>query len=192
MKKALLLAAILSVAVLSTACVNNFAVHELNHKASLFMEKGDYDEAIARLKSALDLDITSFMSHYNLGTAYNKTEDYVNAIKSYTEAVKLKPDFADAYYSLAVSEQNLVRDVMDGVARMGTDGKITKVLDGEYGPPTPAERELVDKLLLQAIEDYKTYLDLAPRATDRVEVESEMRNLNSLHEEYVRGAAWTY
>ena len=56
MKKAALIGIILLVAVISTACINNFAVRDLNNKAMNYMAKGDYSQAIERLKSSLDLD----------------------------------------------------------------------------------------------------------------------------------------
>ena len=56
MKKAFLLATILLISVITTACINNFAVQELNNKAKTFMEQGDYISAIERLKSSVDLD----------------------------------------------------------------------------------------------------------------------------------------
>ena len=88
MKKALLLVCILSISVITTACINNLAVQELNNKAAVFMEKGNYAEAIERLKSSIDLDDTLFESHYNLAIAYTKNGDYVNAVNSYHNAIK--------------------------------------------------------------------------------------------------------
>ena len=58
MKKTLLIVSVLLVAVISTACINNFAVRDLNNKAQSYMQKGDYSQAIERLKSSLDLDPT--------------------------------------------------------------------------------------------------------------------------------------
>ena len=112
MKKAFLLASVLFISVISTACINNFAVQELNNKAKTFMEKGDYVSAIERLKSSIDLDGSIFETHYNLAVAYTNAEDYLNAVKSYKDAIKLNPDFADAYYSLAVCEENLAKDII--------------------------------------------------------------------------------
>ena len=41
MKKALFLVTILTLSVLSTACINNLAVQELNNKAAEYMKKGE-------------------------------------------------------------------------------------------------------------------------------------------------------
>ena len=41
MKKAILIVTVLFIAVISTACINNFAVQELNNKAKIYLENGD-------------------------------------------------------------------------------------------------------------------------------------------------------
>ena len=41
MKKALMIASVLLVAVISTACINNIAVQELNNKAAEYMQNRD-------------------------------------------------------------------------------------------------------------------------------------------------------
>ena len=115
------------ISVISTACINNFAVQELNNKAKDFMDKGDYVSAIERLKSSVDLDGSVFETQYNLAVAYTKAEDYSNAIKTYAAAIKLNPDFADAYYSLAVCEENLAKDIISGAVKVNDDGTIEKV-----------------------------------------------------------------
>ena len=70
MKKAIFIVAILFVAVVSTACINNIAVQELNNAAELSMAKGDYDAAIKNLEASLELDCNMYETYYNLGVAY--------------------------------------------------------------------------------------------------------------------------
>ena len=53
MKKALMIVSVLFVAVVSTACINNIAVQELNNKAAEYMQKGDYESAYNRYKSSV-------------------------------------------------------------------------------------------------------------------------------------------
>ena len=53
-----------------SACVNKFAVHELNQLAIEHLENGDVDGAIARLESSVDLDPEQYESRYNLANVY--------------------------------------------------------------------------------------------------------------------------
>ena len=114
MKNVLLIASILTVAVISTACINNLAVQDLNNKAQAYAEKGDYTQAIERLKSSIDLDPSVFETHYNLAIVYTKSGDYINAIEEYKTVISMKPEMADSYYSLATAENNLAIEMERG------------------------------------------------------------------------------
>ena len=76
MKKALLIASVLFIAVVSTACINNIAVQELNNKAAEYMQKGDYESAMNRLQASIDLDASMYETHYNLGIAALNAKKY--------------------------------------------------------------------------------------------------------------------
>lgn len=186
MKKAFLLASILFISVISTACINNFAVQELNNKAKDFMDKGDYISAIERLKSSVDLDGSVFETQYNLAVAYTKAEDYSNAIKTYAAAIKLNPDFADAYYSLAVCEENLAKDIISGAVKVNDDGTIEKVeeIDNEAEEVkvvlSDRAKETLGKLLNDAISDYGLYQDKSNEPDDRAFVDRKVKELQQL------------
>ena len=186
MKKAFLLASILFISVISTACINNFAVQELNNKAKDFMDKGDYVSAIERLKSSVDLDGSVFETQYNLAVAYTKAEDYSNAIKTYAAAIKLNPDFADAYYSLAVCEENLAKDIISGAVKVNDDGTIEKVeeIDNEAEAVkvvlSERAKETLGKLLNDAISDYGLYQDKSNEPDDRAFVDRKVKELQQL------------
>lgn len=185
MKKAFLLASILFISVISTACINNFAVQELNNKAKDFMDKGDYVSAIERLKSSVDLDGSVFETQYNLAVAYTKAEDYSNAIKTYAAAIKLNPDFADAYYSLAVCEENLAKDIISGAVKVNDDGTIEKVeeIDNEAEAVkvvlSDRAKETLGKLLNDAISDYGLYQDKSNEPDDRAFVDRKVKEYSS-------------
>lgn len=183
MKKALLLASILFVSVMSTACINNFAVQELNSKAKIYMEEGDYNAAIERLKSSIDLDDTIFETHYNLAVAYTQAEDYANAIEAYKDAINLNPDMPDSYYSLAVAEENLTVDLKSGAVRLNEEGAI-------YAPDDLADEEakyepdeavltMITSLKSDALKNYQTYLEKAPQSADAEEVKQKIEALKS-------------
>lgn len=185
MKKAFLLATILFISVISTACINNFAVQELNNKAQDFMEKGDYASAIERLKSSVDLDGSIFETQYNLAVAYTKAEDYANAIKTYNDAIKLNPDFPDAYYSLAVCEENLAKDIIAGNVKVNDDDSIEKVElseDEDIKEIKLSENasKMVTTLLNNSISDYQIYLDKDSSVDDRKYVEDKIKELQML------------
>ena len=91
MKKALLIASVLFIAVISTACINNIAVQELNNKAAEYMQKGDYESAMNRLQASIDLDATMYETYYNLGIAATNAKKYETAIEAFENGLKIKP-----------------------------------------------------------------------------------------------------
>lgn len=195
MKKAFLLASILLISVITTACINNFAVQELNNKAKSFMDRGDYVSAIERLKSSLDLDSSVFETQYNLAVAYTKAEDYENAIKTYDEASKLNPDFADIYYSRAVCEENLAKDIISNQLTVDEEGNISKAeIKEDKEEDTVVKnsqlpdyvRNVIVKYLASAMEDYQIYIDKSQSSEDREEINNKLEELKTLSEKYVK------
>ena len=192
MKKAFLLASILFISVISTACINNFAVQELNNKAKDFMDKGDYVSAIERLKSSVDLDGSVFETQYNLAVAYTKAEDYANAVKTYNDAVKLKPDFADLYYSRAVCEENLAKDIISQDIIVNDDGSFEKFEqeneDNEVKSNVLSDKskEVLTELINNAVSDYNLYLEKSSSAQDKDEVEESIKALEELLEKHAK------
>lgn len=185
MKKALLLGSILFISVMTTACINNLAVQELNNKAAAFMEQGNYTEAIERLKSSIDLDGSLFESHYNLAIAYTKAEDYANAITAYEKTLQIKPDFADAYYSLAVAQEDLISDLNTGVLRINEAGQPEKLDDCDCGKDddkafvvSDETKQYINRLTQDAIKNYETYLQKNPSAADADDVQNHIKDLN--------------
>ncbi len=185
MKKVLLIASVLLVAVISTACINNLAVQDLNNKALAYMEKGDYTQAIERLKSSLDLDSSIFETHYNLAVAYTRAEDYKNAVTEYLKASEIKPSNADVYYSLATAQNNLAVDMEQGRVRMNIDDilyspKSDEINFDEKYELTEKEQNYVNELKNSAILNYQKYLELNPDAKDKQEVEKLIERLSEL------------
>jgi tetratricopeptide (TPR) repeat protein len=182
MKKAFLLVVILFVSVISTACINNLAVQELNNKAKGYLDKGDYENAISRLKSSVDLDSTIFETHYNLGIAYTQAEKYPEAVDTFKNAIKLKPDFPDTYYSLAVAQENYAQGVIDGTLNAKATEVNKKTDEQELGKPkklTKEENAQVEKLLTDSISSYSTYLEKGKNIEDKKEVEDKIEYLKT-------------
>lgn len=183
MKKALLLVSVLFISVVSTACINKFAVQELNNKAKSYIEQGDYQNAIERLKSSVDLDDTVFETHYNLAVAYTQSEDYKNAISSYLKAIELNPSFADAYYSLAVAEEDYATDLAKGKLKITEEGLTVKVTEEEFEKTDKLSyntqtAETIVNLMNDAIKNYQTYLERGENLSDVAEVKEKIKNLS--------------
>lgn len=105
MKKLLSFLALLFLAVICSACVNIFAVQELNQMAAKYIEKGDYKNAISRLESSVDLDANVYNTRYNLAISYLKIDECSKAMENIKEAIKLAKnddDLANSYYTKAV------------------------------------------------------------------------------------------
>jgi len=191
MKKAFLLVVILFVSVISTACINNLAVQELNNKAKVYLDKGDYDNAISRLKSSIDLDSTIFETHYNLGIAYTQAEKYPEAIDTFKNALKIKPDFTDTYYSLAVAQENYAKDIIDGTIKekaKGEEGNEEKAPETPVGVKqktlTKEEKEQVIQLFNDAVESYNTYLEKASDIDNKNEIQEQIKYLKTQTTKY--------
>lgn len=183
MKKAFLLVLILFVSVISTACINNLAVQELNNKAKDYLDKGDFENAISRLKSSIDLDSTIFETHYNLGIAYTQAEKYPEAVETFKNAIKLKPDFADTYYSLAVAQENYAKGIIDGSLNKKDEDKVqekekTQEQDKQK-ELTKDEKAQIATLLNDSITSYNTYLEKGKEIQDKQEVEEKIEYLKT-------------
>ena len=162
MKKALLIASVLFIAVISTACINNIAVQELNNKANEFMQKGDYESAVNRLQASIDLDSTMYETYYNLGIAATKAKKYDIAIEALQDGTKIKPDYADFYYSLGIAQLEYSNSLIE------EENKDTENLD--------EIKEKSTNLRLSAIENFNKYLELNPQAEDKKDVEEILKD----------------
>ena len=190
MKKALLLVCVLTISVISTACINKFAVQELNNKAMVYMEKGDYEEAIHRLKSGIDLDDSIFETHYNLAVAYTKVEDYVKALNAYKKAIALNPDCADCYYSMAVAQESIITDLQSGELVVNDEGEIVKNKAEDKDDDEEAKvkahelsaskQERVVELAKEAINNYNTYLEKSETVDNEEEIKDRISDLEKI------------
>ena len=165
MKKALMIASVLLVAVISTACINNIAVQELNNKAAEYMQKGDYESEMNRLQASLDLDSTMYETYYNLGIASINAKKYEKAIEAFEGGIKIKPDFADFYYSLGVAQA----DLADELVEVKKDKKEI----------TEEDKLKAVEFKKSAVENLTKYLELNPTTEDKKTIEELIEESNS-------------
>ena len=182
MKKALMIVSVLIVAVISTACINNMAVQELNNKAAEYMQKGDYESAMNRLQASLDLDSTMYETYYNLGVAAINAQKYDKAIEALEGGIKVKSDFADFYYSLGIAQNSLADEILDKDSDEVSDTE----RNAEINKDDDAQKEIsaedkakAEELKKQALDNLKKYYSMNPDAKDKEAVENLIVEINS-------------
>lgn len=165
MRKFLLATLICSFLFLS-ACDNNLSnidVKKLNEKASEYMQAGDYEKAVSRLESSLDLNPEPFETYYNLGVAYYQLNDYEKALKSLDEAIKKNEKLADAYFSRAIVYEDWAYSILEG------EGEQANLKE-----PSSETKELSMKYLQNAKVDFEKYLELKKNAKDKDDVHEKI------------------
>ena len=182
MKKVLLLFAILFVSVMTTACINNLAIQELNNKAVKYMDNGDSETAICRLKSSLDLDDEIYETHYNLAIAYTNIGKYEDAVDELNKVLSLKPEFVDAIYTMAVAKDAIAYKIIEKDKIIGSNEEITysvKEMD-DFNTKASEVVELYNKYLVKKIDAAET--EQVNKRIDEInaQIKSFMIKLNAL------------
>ena len=177
MKKALLIASVLLIAVISTACINNIAVQELNNKAAEYMQKGDYETAMNRLQASIDLDSTIYETYYNLGIAATNAKKYDIAIEAFENGIKIKPEHANFYYSLAVAQSSYADELVeDNYYDSEKEETVTKEVSEE-------DKTKAENMKVLAVDNLNKYLELNPQAEDRNTVEQLIKDCEDFGKE---------
>ena len=187
MKKALMIVSVLLVAVISTACINNMAVQELNNKAAEFMQKGDYESAMNRLQASLDLDSTMYETYYNLGVAAINAQKYDKAIEALEGGIKIKPDFADFYYSLGIAQSEKANEIIDKAEENLNEDAATAenvnernvVMEAEKRTEASEARKEAVELKKAAVANLTKYLEMKPDAKDKETIEALIEESNA-------------
>lgn len=177
MKKALMIASVLLVAVISTACINNMAVQELNNKAAEYMQKGEYEEAMNRLQSSLDLDATMYETYYNLGVAAISAEKYEKAIDALENGIKIKPDYPEFYYSLGVAQSQFADEILED------DNEEDDYKEKIDATKKEENKTKANDLKQSAIVNLKKYLEMVPDAKDKDTIEALIVELGTVQTE---------
>ena len=189
MKRILLLTSILFISVLTSACVNNLAIQELNNKAQEYMDKGDVNAAICRLEASLDLDANVYETQYNLGIAYLDAKKYEKAVEKLNKAAELRPDSADTYYSLAVAvdeansiEIDKIKNPQNYVEEGETPvvtAEITVLEQNEKKKLTDEEKTQISEKVNEIITAYNNYLEKNPDAQEKPSIENRISTLSA-------------
>lgn len=162
MKKILTLLFIMVLGVFSTSCVNTFAIKELNEIAADYLDKGEIENAIARLESSVDLDGNIYESRYNLAVAYIRINECEKALKNIQAAEQLSDNEPAVFYTLGVSYSC----VADGIYEQKKEnGEIEKKVYDEPEVRYAMAKKYIS-YLKEANDNYDKYSRLQPNAED--------------------------
>lgn len=186
MKKAIFILAVLTLSIFTTACINNLAVQELNNKALEYMKQGDYENAISRLKSSVDLDGSIFESQYNLAVAYTENEDYEESILTFEKAKELNPKNPNLYYSMGIMYENYAKDLYAGNTKKQkeqleeTDEELNEQYASEDSDYKPSDIEIEDvkKFYSESVDAYSKYIELSSDSANILEVKNKISEIN--------------
>jgi len=100
-----------------------------HYRGNAYLERGDYDRAIADLAQAIRLNAGLPQSFYDRGRAYLAKNDDRRAIQDFDQTIRLNPDIPEVYDSRGVA----YRDEGD-LDRAGQDYDQAIMLDSNYAP----------------------------------------------------------
>jgi len=83
----------------------------------------DYNEILKDYQTCIDIDPTFPFSYYNQAYIYCKLDRYKEAISSLDEAIKLRSDFAEAYYNRGLTKI-YIDDVKGGALDLSKAGEL--------------------------------------------------------------------
>ena len=100
-------------------------VHAYNNRASSLIMLGRYSEALADLNKVISIDKSIAETYNNLGVLFYNQNEFKKAHKSFSEAVRLKPDWDLALYNLAnnclrTGKDEKVREYQNLLSRMNS------------------------------------------------------------------------
>ena len=175
MKKIFVLVSIMFLGVVTTSCVNMFAVKELNESAQKYIENGDYESAIARLESSVDLDSSFYETRYNLAVAYLKVNQCDKALENIDLAIKLsKKEESSSYYTKAIALSCLADNIYQ---KKNEDGENEQIEYTDNEAKISAANKYIE-YLTQANENFQKYISLEPNSGDIGNIQTEIDRNN--------------
>lgn len=166
MKKLFSFVCILFLGVISSACVNMFAVSELNQIAKEYLDEGNVQAAISRLESSVDLDGEIYESRYNLAVSYLRTDNCKGAQEQIEVALTLRSNEPAALYTAGVAYTCVATEIYE---KKDKDGNIEFIKYDDLQKDYVAALDYI-KYLELANKNFEKYVELMPNADDTKDV----------------------
>lgn len=181
MKKILLFLLILIVGVFCSACINSYAVNQLNKVGMEYYEKGDLEAAASRLESSVDLDGGIYESRYNLAVVYldlkkcDKALEQIEAAQNY-----INHEEPALYYIQGAANACLANDILN--KRDEIDSlelpEVDKTLELNNNISSYVEH------LQNAVDALEKYLQIVPTNERNSEVMDKINDYRNTIQEY--------
>ncbi|MBQ8475440.1 tetratricopeptide repeat protein, partial [bacterium] len=170
---------ILTMGVFTSACINTFAVQQLNQIAQKFLEEGDLESAVSRLESSVDLDGNIYESRYNLAVTYMDMGYCDKALEQITVAETLVKDEPAVYYVIGAANTCLADKIFN--TKVQTRYYMRQV---RLTPESQARAKEFITYLQNATDAYDRYLKLAPNTDETQNLTSQISENKKLIEKY--------
>lgn len=72
--------------------------------------KNDFDNAIANINKATELDPKNSSLYEDLGVAYGFKQDYQSALRAFEKALEINPNYSKIYYNLGITYKQIGQD----------------------------------------------------------------------------------
>ena len=110
---------------------------------------------------------------------------YEKAIEALEGGIKIKPDYADFYYSLGLAQTSLADEIIENSEKELSEGeKNAEIVNTEPKKELSDEdKAKVADLKKQAAENLTKYLEMNPNGEDKQTVEELIKEINSYSEE---------
>jgi tetratricopeptide (TPR) repeat protein len=86
---------------------------QLESEATTLRNEGKYEEAIAKLKQALELDEKFVLAHLGLAVLYHNIGDWAKSVAHGEKAVEIEPEDQFNYSALSVTYQRAFEGTRD-------------------------------------------------------------------------------
>ena len=149
----------------------------LNILAEIQDGKGQTEEAIKTYEKALQVNLNSPETHFNLGLVFHRLGRNKEANTSYQKAISLKPDFINAYFNLGLVYQN-VQDYKKATENYQKAIELQPNFHeaiGALGTTLQAQGKLEE-----AIQRYQKALSIQPDAKNHFNLAAGFRTQGSL------------
>jgi tetratricopeptide (TPR) repeat protein len=155
------LALLLMVCVTLTGGCEKKSAFELTNEGLNLVRTGRNGPALRRFEAAIRADPTYPFGYYYAAGLYNEAEEWDRAEEYLRKTIELRPDYANAYYTLGFVLENRAKHLMathseriDPAELHDLSGPAFVRYAEEHPPPDPADQKTLEDLVRRSRDAY--------------------------------------